>query len=61
MKDKRSLLDNFETDYHIGDQFTIGYILKTIVKIRKDKDGFNEYLLNDGEWTSGRNIVFLSD
>ena len=53
--------DNFETNYKIGDWFTFGYIIKTIKDIRKDKDGFNEYLLNDEQWVTGSHITFCSD
>ena len=53
--------NNFETNYKIGDWFTFGYISKTIVKVRKDKYGFNEYLLDNEQWVTGRYITFCSD
>jgi len=42
--------NNFETNYPIGYWFTFGYIVKTIVDIRKDENGYNKYLLNDDQW-----------
>ena len=53
--------NNFDTDYPVGHWFTTGYIVKTIKDIRKDKDGFNEYLLDDSQWVTGRYITFCSD
>jgi len=53
------LENNFETNYRIGDWFTFGYIGKTIKDIRIDKDRFNEYLLDDGQWVTGRIYYFL--
>ena len=53
--------NNFDTNYKIGDWFTFGYIGKTIKDIHKDKDGYNEYLLDDGNWVTGRYIAFCSD
>jgi len=55
------LRNNFNTNYIIRHWFTVCYIIKTIKDIRKDKDGFNEYLLNDGQWVTGRYITFCSD
>lgn len=54
-------MNNFQTDYPIGYWFTDNYIEKTIKDIRKDKDGFNEYLLNDDRWVSGKWITFCCD
>ena len=53
--------NNFETNYKVGYWFTFGYIGKSIKNIRKDKDGFNEYLLDDSQWVTGRYITFCSD
>lgn len=53
--------NNFETNYLIGDWFTFGYIKKIIKDIRKDENGYNEYLLNDNKWVTGRYVTFCSD
>jgi len=53
--------NNFETNYRIGEWFTFGYVLKTIENIRKDKNGHNEYLLDNGNWVTGKYITFNSD
>ena len=53
--------NNFETNYPVGHWFTVGYIIKTIKDIRKDDNGFNEYLLSDNDWVTGRYITFCSD
>jgi len=55
------LENNFDTNYKIGDWFTFGYIMRTIKDIRKDKDEFNEYLLDNNQWVTGRYITFCSD
>lgn len=55
------LNNNFETNFKIDDWFTFGYVTKAIKDIRKDTDGFNEYLLNDGRWVTGKYIVTCSD
>lgn len=52
---------NIHTDYEVGDWFTFGYTHVSIEKIRKDEDGYNEYLMSDGEWYSGWKVTFCCD
>lgn len=50
-----------ETDFKIGDVFTFGYVPLTIKAIGTDEDGTNKYLMSDGRWRSGFNLVTHSD
>ncbi len=55
------MIGNIDTDYKIGDVFTFGYQPREIIDIRKDKNGYNEYLLSNGEWYNGWQMTTWSD
>ncbi len=48
---------NIETNYKIGSEHINGVYIYTIVAIRRDENNMNEYLMSNGRWVTGWELV----